>query len=115
MSQVSEIIAAITALALFTKVRYLVAEADPDDVPTELPLCVLSDGGRDFEGLKTFCGGGDLYIQTYEMVILAQASDELDTLIAAVQGALIGQVTLDSTSLTYDQDLRAYSAELTWS
>lgn len=115
MSQVSEIITAIAALGLFTKVRYLVAEADPDDVPTDLPLCVLSDGGKDFDGLKTFCGSGDLYIQSYEMVILAQASDELDTLIAAVQTALIGQITLDSATLSYDPDLRAYSAELTWS
>lgn len=115
MSEVSDIIDAITATGLFSKVRWIVAEADPDTQPTDLPLCIVGDGGRDFDGLKTFCGGGDLFLQSYSMSILAEDSVAVDTLTLAVQTALIGIVSMDSNEITYDPDLRAYAAESTWS
>jgi hypothetical protein len=106
-----EIIDAITALGLFVKVRYLVAEADSDLVPTDLPLCVLADGGRDYTIGATFCGSS-LFLQSYEMTLLARTAQEARDLAAAVQGALLGIVTFDSTIESYDSDLRAYAVEI---
>lgn len=114
MSQEAEIIAKIEALGLFAKVRYIVAEADPDTIPTELPLCVLQDGGTDFEDLQTFCGS-ELFIQRYTMVIMANTAAEVRDLTVAVSTALKGIVGIDGSVRSYDPELRVYSAEVDWS
>lgn len=114
MGQEADIIAAITATGLFAKVRYIVAESDPDTEPTVLPICVLGDAGKDFQDLQTFCGS-ELYIQRYEMVILAESAAEVSALTDSVSIALKGIVGIDGVVNTYDSELRAYSAEIEWS
>lgn len=111
MSTEQDIIAAITALGLFDKVRYLVAEADPATEPTLLPICVLADGGRNYEDYKTFCGS-DLFLQTYTLAILAETATQVRDLTGAVSAALVGIVTVDAVTEAYDPELRAYGAEL---
>jgi hypothetical protein len=114
MATEREIIDAIVALGLFAKVRYLVAEADSDNVPTDLPLCILADGGSDYTIGATFCGN-NLFAQVYEMTIFAKTAQEVRTLAQSVQLALAGIAVFDASLESYDPDLRAFVSEITLS
>lgn len=114
MATEREIIDAVSALGLFAKVRYLVAEADSDNIPTRLPLCILADAGRDYSVGATFCGS-DLFVQAYEMTLFAETAQEVRSLAESVQLALAGIALFDSTLESYDPDLRAFTTEITLS
>ena len=105
------IIQALNGITGFAKVRYLVAEADPDTAPTDLPLCVLSDGGRNYGDFQTFCGS-ELFSQEFNLTIIAKTAAEASDLADQVSIALLGIAALDSVSLSFDEDLRAFVAEI---
>ncbi len=105
------IIKALNGITGFSKVRYLVAEADPDTAPTDLPLCVLSDGGRNYGDFKTFCGS-ELFSQEFNLIIIAKTAAKVRDLTGQVSIALHGIAALDSVSESFDEDLRAFVAEI---
>ena len=112
MDNTRAIIDALIATGLFLKVRYLVAEADSDSVPTELPICILADGGRDYTVGATFCGSS-LFSQVYDMTIFAKTAQEVRMLAESAEIALSGIVVFQSSLESYDPDLRAYTTEIT--
>jgi hypothetical protein len=114
MATEREIIDAVNALGMFAKVRYLVAEADADNVPTDLPLCILADGGRDYTVGQSFCGTS-MFAQTYDMTIFAKTAQEVRSLSQSVQLALAGIAVFDASLESYDPDLRAFVSEITLS
>ena len=110
----TRILAAITALGVFTQVRYLVATSESENAPTALPIFVYSDGGRDYEAFRTFCGTSpDLYIQTINAVILADTSAQARALTRQAVVALEGIATFVEGSDTFDEELNAYVSEIT--
>lgn len=118
MSTESEIINALNSMGVFAKVRYLVAESDPDSVPTALPLAVLNAGTKDFAAFATFCGSGSVALESWVLNIYVSAESGavgLRDLVEDVVEALLGIVMVDETVEAYDSELRAYTAELTLS
>jgi hypothetical protein len=114
MSTETEIIDAIEATTLFAKVRWLVAEADADTIPTILPLFILEDGGADLSQFATFCGTDpDLIVHEYRGTIIAKTAAEVRDLTVKVSIALKGIAALDGVTESYDSDLRAFIGELT--
>lgn len=114
MSTEDDILTAINSLNLFKKVRYLVAEADTELTPTQLPIFVLDDAGADLSQFATFCGT-DLMVHTYTGTIIGKTAAEVRDLTTKVSIALKGIAALDSVAESYDSELRAYVAELTLS
>ena len=114
MATETEILTIVTALNVFVKARYLVAEADSETTPTQLPIFVLNDGGSDLSQFATFCGT-DLVDRTFEAVIIAETAAEVRSLTNQVSTALKGVVALDSVSESYDSELRAFVGEITLS
>lgn len=114
-NQEPAIIAAITALGTFDKVRYLVAEADSELDPTKLPVCIVSDGGRDFSQGRTFCGvDPTFFVQRFDVIIIADSAERVRQLSSDVIGALAGIVTITDTLDTFDDELAAFVSELTF-
>jgi len=111
MSAESDIIAAIVATGLFTKVRYLVAESDSDEVETILPIFVLADAGRNFTAAQTFCDAS-FCIRNYEATILATTASECRSLEQASQTALQGIATVTNARDSYDDESGAFVVEL---
>lgn len=104
------IIDTITALGVFSKARWLIAESDVDDVPTELPLFVLSDAGRDFTAAATFCGS-DFSIRNYSAIIIASTSADVRTLFEQCRAALAGVANVTGASDGYDSEIGAFTCE----
>lgn len=110
-----QIIDAVTALNLFVKARYIYAESDSDEVPTLLPVFILSDGGKDFSVGQTFCGiDPDFYIQRFNATIIAESAAEVRSLSRSVIGALSTLVNVTDTVDTFDDELSAFVSELTF-
>lgn len=101
------IIDAITALGIFAKVRYLIAEADSENEPTELPIFVLSDDGRDYSAAQTFCGN-TLAISNYSAIIIAESASECRSLFNQSLIGLIGIATVTGAADSYDEDISAF-------
>jgi len=112
MATETEILNAIEATSLFTKVRWLVAESDAETIPTQLPLFVLEDNGADLTQFATFCGT-DIVEHTYTGTIIAKTAAEVRDLTNKVSIALKGIAALDDVAESYDSDLRAFTGELT--
>lgn len=111
----TKMVAAINALSLFTKVRYIVAESDSEILPTELPLCIISDLGRDFSIGRTFCGVDlNVFIQQFSVLIIADTAAQVRSLSTSVIGALADIVTISDTIDTFDDELAAFVSELTF-
>lgn len=109
-----DIVDALVATGEFTKVRYLVADSDPDSTPTALPLAVLTDGGKDFSAFATMCGGGDVALENWVLNIYVSTESGavgLRDLSSKVVLALVGIAMVDETTSTYDSELRAYTTE----
>lgn len=118
MSTESDIVDALVATGAFAKVRYLVADSDPDSVPSVVPLAVLSDGGKNFAEFATMCGGGDVALETWFLNIYVASeagATGLRTLLDTTRSALLGIAMIDDITESYDSELRAYTAELTLS
>jgi hypothetical protein len=110
-----QVISAITALGTFNKVRYLVAEADTEIEPTKLPICIVSDGGRDFSAGRTFCGTDPTFFtQKFGIIIIADSSESVRKLSSSVIGALAGILNITDTLDTFDDELAAFVSELTF-
>lgn len=112
MSTESDIIGAITALSLFTKVRYAVADSESDEDPTALPFFVLGGAERDFEATRTFCGTA-LVISNYGALIAASTAAEARSLSDSVSAALTGIANINSSTDEYDEDGGFYTCNLT--
>jgi hypothetical protein len=114
MSTETDILGPVQSLGLFKRVNYLVAPADSDLVPTQLPIFVLEDGGADTGQFATFCGT-DLVVHTYTATIIAETAAQVRDLTGQVSIALKGIAALDGVTESYDSELRAFIAELTLS
>lgn len=104
------IIDAITALGIYSKVRYLIAEADSENVPTELPIFVLSDAGRDYSAAQTFCGN-TLVISKFSAIIIADTAANCRSLFNQSLIGLLGIATVTSATDSYDEDISAFMTE----
>jgi hypothetical protein len=114
MATETEIILAVESLNLFSKVRWLVAEADAETIPTQLPLFILEDNGADLAQFATFCGtDAELVDHEYTATIIAKTAAEVRDLTNKVSIALKGIAALESANESYDSDLRAFIGELT--
>lgn len=105
------IIDAVTGLGVFAKVRWLIAESDSDDVPTELPLFVLSDAGRDFAAAATFCGS-DFSIRNYSAIIIAKTAADVRALFEQCRGVLSGVANVTGATDGYDSEIGAFTCEI---
>jgi hypothetical protein len=106
------IIDAIDALGVFAKVRWLVAESDSEDMPTDLPLFVLSDSGRDLTAGKTFCGQGYI-IRNFQAIIMADTAAQVRTLFEQCWAALSGVASITGATDSYDSEIGAFVCEMT--
>lgn len=106
---------AVNALGVFAQVRFLVAPAESEQSPTALPIFVFSDGGRDYEAFRTFCGvDPDLYIQTINAVIIADTAAQARSLTKQVTTALAAIASLTDCTDTFDEELNGYLSEMTF-
>jgi hypothetical protein len=110
-----DIVDALVAMGDFAKVRYMVADSDPDTAPTLMPLAVLTDDGKDFSAFATMCGGGEVALESWVLNIYVSTESGavgLRDLTSRVVLALAGIAMVDETTSTYDSELRAYTTEL---
>jgi hypothetical protein len=112
MSIESDIIDAITALGLFTRVRYLVATGESETDPIQKPLFVLTDGGRDFTAAQTFCGT-TIAIHNFDAMIMATTSAECRSLFESCRSALQTIANVTAAVDSYDESSGAYICNFT--
>lgn len=111
----SKILNAITALGVFSKVRYLVAASESENEPTQLPLFIYSDGGRDFEAFRDFAGtSSSVFIQRINVAIIADTAAQVRALSKQAVSALTDIAVYVEGTDTFDEELNAYVSELSF-